>query len=107
MNYASLCKKTYEINRWFLRSVSGASIAVVLLMAAGSLLGQSNPPPLTITTNSLPNGIQNEPYLTSTQGEVQVMVTGGVPPYSFFIGSGSNPTTGLPPGLQLDSSTGG
>ncbi len=108
MNYASLCKKTYEINRWFLRSVSGASIAVVLLMAAGSLLGQSNPPPaLTITTNSLPNGIQGEPYLTSTQGEVQITVTGGVPPYFFAFGSGSNPTTGLPPGLQLDSSTGG
>jgi len=113
MTHASLCKKTYEIIRWFLRLKARETLAMgvaagisLLFVAAGSLLGQSNPPPLTITTTSLPNGILELPYLTSQQGTVQVNVTGGVPPYFWFIGSDSNTSSVLPPGLQLNGSTG-
>jgi len=110
MNHASLCKKTYQSIRWFPRGrvfqtlASGViGIIALLVVASGSLLGQ---PALTITTNSLPSGILSLPYLTAQQGTVDVSVSGGVPPYAWFIGSGSNPTTGLPPGLQLNSNTG-
>jgi uncharacterized protein (TIGR03437 family) len=99
MYHASLCKKTYQSIRRFPGIIA---LLALLLMASGSLLGQS----LTITTNSLPNGILGLPYLTAQQGTVDVTVTGGVSPYSWYIGSGSQPTTGLPPGLQLNSNTG-
>ncbi len=50
---------------------------------------------LTITTTSLPNGRQNSPYNTT------LAATGGVTPYTWTVFSGS-----LPPGLNLNSSTG-
>src|ERR1700742_3787684 len=109
MTHASLCKKTYEIILGFLRLKACLSLALafavgmsVLFVAPASLPGQE-PAPLTITTGSLPNGVLQLPYLTSQQGNVQVSATGGIPPYSFFIGSGSENDTGLPPGLQLNS----
>jgi len=48
---------------------------------------------LSITTTSLPNGIQGSPYNTS------VTATGGIAPYTFVISSGN-----LPLGLSLSSS---
>jgi uncharacterized protein (TIGR03437 family) len=107
MTHASLCKKTYEIILGFLRLKASESLAMgfavgmsALFVAPASLPGQE-PPPLTISTGSLPNGVLQLPYLTSQQTAVQVSATGGLPPYSFFIGSGSETDTGLPPGLQL------
>lgn len=52
-----------------------------------------NPPlPLAITTTSLLDGTVNTPYSAT------VMATGGVPPYTFSLATGSNP---LPPNLTL------
>ncbi len=53
------------------------------------------PPPLNITTTSLPNGRRNKTYNQTLQA------TGGVTPYSWSLTSGS-----LPPGLSLNGSTG-
>jgi hypothetical protein len=55
----------------------------------------SSPPPLVITTSSLPAGTVNQPYSTTLQA------TGGTPPYTWSVVSGS-----LPNGLQLNSLTG-
>src|SRR5208337_1291142 len=52
----------------------------------------SQPPPLTILTQSLPNGTVNSPYSASLQA------TGGTPPYKWSITSGT-----LPVGLALTS----
>jgi 6-phosphogluconolactonase (cycloisomerase 2 family) len=48
---------------------------------------------LMITTTSLPNGTEESPYSAS------VMATGGVPPYTFTVSSGT-----LPMGISLSSS---
>lgn len=52
-------------------------------------------PPVTIATTSLPNAKRNKSYGQTIQA------TGGIPPYSWSIMSGS-----LPPGLSLNTSTG-
>lgn len=52
-------------------------------------------PVLNITTEQLPNGIQNVPYSES------IVVTGGQPPYNWSVSGGT-----LPTGLTLDSNTG-
>jgi putative Ig domain-containing protein len=57
------------------------------------LVPPSNPP--TITTTSLPDGVQNTPYSAT------VSASGGVGPYSWSITAGS-----LPAGLTLEASTG-
>jgi hypothetical protein len=54
-----------------------------------------SPPPLNITTSSLPNGNPGSPYSQTLQAE------GGCPPYSWSLASGS-----LPTGLTLNTSTG-
>ena len=55
------------------------------------------PPPLTITTTSLPDGVVKVSY---TGGTLQA--TGGVPPYKWSLASGSK----LPKGLKLNATTG-
>jgi hypothetical protein len=52
-------------------------------------------PPLTVTTTSLPVGVAGSSY------SQPVAVTGGLAPYTWSVSSGS-----LPPGLNLDPSTG-
>ena len=53
------------------------------------------PAPLAITTSTLPGGTQSAPYSQT------VAATGGVPPYTWTVASGS-----LPAGLTLSASTG-
>ena len=53
------------------------------------------PPPLSVTTTSLPDGAVNETYAQT------LAATGGTPPYTWSVASGS-----LPPGLALDPATG-
>ena len=53
------------------------------------------PPPLAVTTASLPNGIQNAAYTTT------LAATGGTTPYTWSVSVGA-----LPAGLTLASSTG-
>lgn len=55
----------------------------------------SGPPPLTITTSSLPAGKTNASYATTAS------VSGGTPPYVWSIASGT-----LPAGIGLDSANG-
>lgn len=57
----------------------------------------AGPGPLTITTSSLPDGTQNQPYAAALGG------TGGTTPYAWSLGSGS---PSLPAGLSLNSTTG-
>jgi len=66
-------------------------------MSWSSLLIAPNtaPPPLTITTTSLPHSYWVLPYMAT------LAATGGVPPYTWSIVSGY-----LPPGYQLNASTG-
>ena len=63
--------------------------------AVSAQTGVVPPPPLGITTSSLPGGTQNLPYSST------VVATGGVPPYSWSISSGA-----LPTGLTLAPSSG-
>ena len=63
--------------------------------ATGNLSIIINPAALAITTSSLPNGVVGTPYSQTLQ------VSGGVPPYSYALTSGSLPTP-----LQLDTPTG-
>ncbi|MHC4712700.1 MAG: putative Ig domain-containing protein, partial [Planctomycetota bacterium] len=58
-------------------------------------VGPSAPPPLNITTTSLPDGVVATPYSQT------LAATGGVTPYSWAVVVGS-----LPAGLSLNSSTG-
>ena len=53
------------------------------------------PPPLNITTASLPDARRNKSYSRTLQA------TGGVAPYTWSLASGA-----LPPGLSLNASTG-
>ena len=53
------------------------------------------PPPLTLTTASLPAAIQGAPY------SQQLSASGGVPPYHWSVSSGA-----LPAGLSLNATTG-
>ncbi len=55
----------------------------------------NTPPPLQITTTSLPHAYWVLPYMAT------LSATGGVPPYTWAVVSG-----GLPPGYQLNPSTG-
>lgn len=58
--------------------------------------GKGLPPPsVRITTESLPEGLEGEPYSATVEA------TGGVPPYDWGVTSGS-----LPDGLSLDPDTG-
>ena len=57
----------------------------------------AGPGPLTITTTSLPDGTQNQPYAAALGG------TGGTTPYAWSLGSGS---PSLPAGLSLGGATG-
>jgi Putative Ig domain len=62
---------------------------------AGTLVSPTCPNPPTISTTTLPNGQENAAYNQT------VVVTGGTPPYTFSIISGS-----LPPNLTIDPATG-
>jgi hypothetical protein len=62
--------------------------------ASQSLSITIHPAPLSITTTTLPNGTINSPYNQT------VSATGGTPPYTFSLASGST----LPPGLNLTTS---
>jgi hypothetical protein len=62
---------------------------------SASLTLTIDPPALVITTTSLPNGQVNSAYNTS------LGATGGTPPYTWSLTSGS-----LPAGLSLDTTTG-
>jgi hypothetical protein len=62
----------------------------------GVTIGAAPPPPVQITTSSLPNGTVSVYYAA------QIGVTGGAgPPYTFSLTTGA--TGGLPPGLQLSN----
>ena len=63
--------------------------------ATQSLSITIHPAPLSITTTTLPNGTINSPYNQT------VSATGGTPPYTFSLATGS-----LPTGLSLAMSTG-
>lgn len=52
-------------------------------------------PPLTITTEGVPNGVAGQPY------SMQFIATGGTPPYAWSVVEGL-----LPPDLSLDPATG-
>ena len=74
--------------------LAGVTSPVVVAHAANT--GTPNPPAtLAITSNSLPVATVNQSY------NAAVTVFGGVAPYNFSVITGS-----LPPGLQLDSTTG-
>lgn len=60
--------------------------------ASGSFVINVAPPPLAITTASLPDGLSGAPYSAA------LAAAGGVPPYSWAVTAGS-----LPPGLSLDA----
>jgi hypothetical protein len=65
----------------------------------GVTIGATPPPPIQITTSSLPNGTVSASYAA------QIGVTGGTgPPYTFILSSASSGSTGLPPGLKLSNS---
>lgn len=78
---------------------SSNSVTFEVTDAAGNSASQAihitvaPPPPLTITTTSLPGGTNGTPYTQTLQA------SGGVPPYTWLLASGS-----LPPGLTLSSS---
>lgn len=72
----------------FLAAVTDANGAT----ASGSFVIQVAPPPLTISTASLPAGLAGTPYSAA------LAAAGGVPPYSWAVTAGS-----LPPGLSLDA----
>lgn len=71
------------------------TLVIVLVACGGGSKGGGgniNPPaPLQVTTQSLPQGVINAPYSTTT-----LSATGGVTPYAWNVASGN-----LPPGLSL------
>ena len=77
---------------------SSSSVTVEVTDAAGNSASRAisitvaPPPPLTITTTSLPGGTNGTPYTQTLQA------SGGVSPYTWLLTSGS-----LPPGLTLSS----
>jgi subtilisin family serine protease len=74
-------------------SLSGSanwSALVATFVAAGQA-----PPPLAITTTSLPDGVAGSPYSAT------LAATGGTPPYGWAVTTGT-----LPPGITLAPATG-
>ena len=77
---------------------SSSSVTFEVTDGAGNTASQAisitvaPPPPLTITTTSLPGGTNGTPYTQTLQASE------GVPPYTWLLTSGS-----LPPGLTLSS----
>ena len=77
---------------------SSSSVTFEVTDAAGNSASRAisitvaPPPPLTITTTSLPGGTNGTPYTQTLQA------SGGVSPYTWLLTSGS-----LPPGLTLSS----
>jgi hypothetical protein len=57
-------------------------------------IGSASPPPLAITTTSLPSGVVASPYPSTT-----LQAAGGVPPYTWALAAGSS----LPTGLSLST----
>ena len=66
-----------------------------ILKACKTLLQASSPPPLAVSTTSLPGGVGGQPYSAT------ILATHGNPPYSWAVTAGS-----LPTGLSLNATTG-
>jgi Putative Ig domain len=80
----------------FTPQVQDSSIPVQTRTTAAPLsIAVTQPPPLQITTISLPNGQTAQPYSAG------IIVTGGVPPYIWSVASGQ-----LPSGLTLNPASG-
>ena len=80
----------------FTPQVQDSSIPVQTRTPAAPLsITVTQPPPLLITTISLPNGQTAQPYSAG------IIVTGGVPPYTWSVASGQ-----LPAGLTLNPASG-
>jgi hypothetical protein len=74
-----------------LQDAAGATASASLSLTVGP------PPPLTVTTQHLEEARPKFPYSAT------LAATGGVPPYAWSVAEGSAP---LPPGLELDATTG-
>jgi hypothetical protein len=94
-------KRRSGLNRHALWAILLAVVYICGLAGCGDVNNVSAPPAgpgaLTITTTSLPDGTQNQPYATALGG------TGGTTPYAWSLGSSSPP---LPAGLFLNATTG-
>lgn len=85
-----------DVTRQYVKHQSGQDRVSDGALDIGAYENQSSsPPPLVITTSSLPNGTQNVSYSTT------LAASGGVTPYTWSIVGG-----GLPVGLTLSASTG-
>ena len=74
-------------------------LAIVALGWAVS--AEAAPPPLTFVTRNCPPGVQGQPYVGCT-----MVVTGGLPPYTFLINPNNKSVPPLPEGMVLDAATG-
>jgi hypothetical protein len=83
-------------------AVTAASFTIVVTDSASATANKTfnltiAPPPLSITTSSLPNWTVNRPYNQT------IAATGGTGPYTWGLATGSNP---LPANLSITPSTG-
>ena len=93
-------KRRCELNRHALWAILVAVVSICGFAGCSDVNNVSapaGPGPLTITTSSLPDGTENQPYATAIGG------SGGITPYTWSLASGSPP---LPAGLSLDATTG-
>jgi hypothetical protein len=93
-------KRRRELNRHALWAIIVVLVCICGLVGCGdvsNVSGPAGPGPLTITTTSLPDGTQNQPYAAALGG------SGGITPYTWSLPSGS---PALPAGLSLDATAG-
>jgi len=93
-------KRRRELNGHALWAIIMVVVSICGLAGCGDVNNVSapaGPGPLTITTSSLPDGTENQPYATAIGG------SGGITPYTWSLASGS---PALPGGLFLDATAG-